>query len=186
MLLSVFEISIGFTKTAIVLTSEPVLALPADETNETPEMFYENRFSLPTNKGDEEVIRFFEKFQQSVERNDKRAVASLLHYPVCVRFSRDDGSNKKGCRLLGEKSFLANYDNIFDKDYKQFVLNISAERKGHMGVLWANWRGVTADRGQFWFEGICLDKGCEKTELKFTTLSSGFLQRPYNINNHID
>jgi len=79
---------------------------------------------------------------------------------------------------------LKNYDKIFDNDFKQFIANIDVNKKGQLGVLWSNWRGVTMDTGQIWFQGICKDNECKKSELKFTTLSSGFLERPYDEKSH--
>lgn len=145
----------------------------------------EDRFFMPTSKSDAEVVAFFEKFRQAVAEGDRKMISSMTTNPVCVRFAHGD-ENRKGCRLLTSAQLMKNYTKIFDSDYKQFIANIDTEKKGQLGVLWANWRGVTADRGQFWFGGICLDKNCGKTELKFTTLSSGFLQRPYDQKNHVD
>lgn len=143
----------------------------------------EGRFFMPTSRSDEEVIDFFIKFQDAVARRDKKTVASMLEYPVCVRFAVGD-LKRKGCRLLRPETFLKNYDKIFDNDFKRFIADIDVNKEGQLGVLWATWRGVTMDRGQIWFEGICRDKECNKSELKFTTLSSGFLERPYNENLH--
>lgn len=143
------------------------------------------RFFIATSKSDQEVVDFFNRFRRSVENGDKTTIATMIGYPVCVRFAHGD-ENRKRCRLLNRASFLKNYDNIFDNDYKQFISGIDTDKVGQLGVLWANWRGVTADRGQFWIEGICRDSKCVESKMKITILSSGLLQRPYDPRNHVD
>lgn len=175
-----------FDQTSVQPTqSEEVQLTIAEKDQEISPVLTEGRFFMPTSKSDQEVIDFFNNFRRAVEFDDRVTVAAMIKYPVCVRFAHGD-KNRNGCRLLNKASFLKEYDKIFDGDYKQFIAGIDTYKTGQLGVLWANWRGVTADRGQFWFEGICNDNRCAKTELKITTLSSGFLQRPYDQKNHID
>src|SRR5258706_3891672 len=139
----------------------------------------EGRFFMPTSRSDKEVIDFFNRFRRAVEIGDKMTVATMIDYPVCVEFAHGD-ENRKGCRPLNRASFLKNYDKIFDNDYKQFILNIDTDKNGQLGILWSNWRGVTADRGQFLFEGICGGDKMVNSELKFTLFGRGFFQSPYD------
>lgn len=144
-----------------------------------------NRFSNAGISSNQEVIDFYLNFQKAVSNDDKKAVASMMDYPACVRFAVGD-LERTGCRKLSRKAFIRNYDKIFDADFKNFIKNIDVNKEGQLGVLWSNWRGITMDRGQIWFGGICRDKDCNKYELKITALSSGLLQRPYNKSSHED
>ena len=69
-------------------------------------------------------ISAFEKllhnFQESVAKNDKEAVVSLLKFPVDV-YLRGKNDNPHLNKIKSEKELLLNYDKIFDNSFKKCI-----------------------------------------------------------------
>lgn len=81
---------------------------------------------------------FFFKLQQAVAKNDKKAVASMMSYPLNVN------TNGKKYKFRTPARFIAKYDSILTPEIKR-TLGYAIEEE-----LFANWRGVMVGGGDLW------------------------------------
>ncbi|CAM3980791.1 hypothetical protein [Saccharibacillus endophyticus] len=81
---------------------------------------------------------FFIKLQQAVAKNDKKAVASMISYPLNVN------TNGKTYKFQTPARFIAKYDSIMTPEVKR-TLGYAIEED-----LFANWQGVMVGNGQLW------------------------------------
>ncbi|WP_037288558.1 hypothetical protein [Saccharibacillus sacchari] len=81
---------------------------------------------------------FFVKLQQAVAKNDKKAVASMISYPLNVN------TNGKTYKFRTPARFIAKYDSIMTPEVKR-TLGYAIEED-----LFANWQGVMVGNGQLW------------------------------------
>lgn len=81
---------------------------------------------------------FFVKLQQAVAKNDKKAVASMISYPLKVN------TNGKTYTFQTPARFIAKYDSIMTPKVKR-TLGYAIEED-----LFANWQGVMVGSGQLW------------------------------------
>ncbi len=81
---------------------------------------------------------FFVKLQQAVAKNDKKAVASMIGYPLKVN------TNGKTYTFQTPARFIAKYDSIMTPEVKR-TLGYAIEED-----LFANWQGVMVGSGQLW------------------------------------
>ena len=79
------------------------------------------------------AMAFFEKLRTAVERNDRNAVAEMVHFPLRV--------NGKD-RVANRKEFLHLYDRLFDVKV----------REQRTEWIFGRWQGFMAGRGDVWFE----------------------------------
>jgi len=87
------------------------------------------------------AIAFLAKFQDALKHDDRRAVASLVHYPLLVTAGRK--------RRIGTRAeLLADFDHIFTPSIRVAVLNATADD------VWGNANGFMIGRGVIWFDGI--------------------------------
>jgi hypothetical protein len=90
------------------------------------------------------AITFLGKLQTAFERNDRKAVASLVHYPLLTTL------NSKKVHIASRDQLLTHYDEIFDAGVRCAVRNSTASD------VWGNWQGFTIPSGAIWFDGTVL------------------------------
>ncbi|ADQ03938.1 hypothetical protein Calow_0349 [Caldicellulosiruptor owensensis OL] len=66
---------------------------------------------------DEEVVKFATNIQKYLIKNDKKALAKLIVYPIDVKI---DGKKKS---IKNEKEFINNFDKIFNGNLKKAIIN---------------------------------------------------------------
>ena len=76
------------------------------------------------------------KLQQALRKNNRRAVADLIAYPL----QRDTPLKA----IKNAKEFLAHWDEYFDSTNTQKLLNATADQIG--------WRGINLLNGTIWFD----------------------------------
>lgn len=112
----------------------------------------------------ERYLAFFQTLKDSVVRDDKKAVAGLLYYPLDVF----DGRRRRVVRTPAE--FLKRYHEVFNENV------IRAVKAQEPAALFANWRGVMLGNGQVWFSGVCADKNrdqpCADKVIKVITINT--------------
>jgi hypothetical protein len=87
------------------------------------------------------AIAFLAKFQDALKRNDRPAVASLVHYPLLVT----DGGRKQ---IHSRAELLGKFNSIFNASVRAAILNATPDD------VWGNYRGFMIGRGVIWFDGI--------------------------------
>jgi hypothetical protein len=110
----------------------------------------------------ERYLAFFQELKDSVVRDDKKAVAGLLHYPLDVF----RGGRRTVVRSPAE--FLKRYHEVFNENVIRAVTSQEAD------ALFANWRGVMLGHGQVWFSGVCADRGrpCADKVIRVITVNT--------------
>lgn len=98
----------------------------------------------------EKHLAFFHELKESVVRDDKRAIAALVRYPLEVFV----GGRRTVVRSPAE--FVKRYHEIFNDNVVRAVKAQEAD------ALFANWQGVMLGNGQVWFSGICAAKNRDK------------------------
>lgn len=108
-----------------------------------------------------EIKSFGEALQAAVASKRPGAVASLVHFPLLVRYR--DGHNRR----LNRAQFVAGYPTIFDRDVQAAIM---AEDLNHVferdqGIMF----GPT---GVVWASGICIHRDCsDRPPLKVITVT---------------
>jgi hypothetical protein len=87
------------------------------------------------------AIAFLAKFQNALKRDDRPAVASLVHYPLLVT-----AGGRKQIRSRAE--LLTKFDSIFNPPVRAAILKATADD------VWGNSHGFMIGRGVIWFDGI--------------------------------
>jgi hypothetical protein len=87
------------------------------------------------------AIAFLAKFQDVLKRNDRKAVASLVNYPLLAT-----AGGKTHVRSRAQ--LLANFDRIFNPQVRAAILKATADD------VWGNVHGFMIGRGVIWFDGI--------------------------------
>ena len=98
----------------------------------------------------EKHLAFFHELKDSVVRDDKRAVAGLVRYPLNVFV----GGRRTVVRSPAE--LVKRYHEVFNDNV------VGAVKAQEADALFANWRGVMLGHGQVWFAGICAAKNRDK------------------------
>jgi hypothetical protein len=88
------------------------------------------------------AIAFFRDLQSALRKDDRKAIAAMVDYPVRVSL------NHKRVRVRGSEQLLAHFDEIFDKDVRCSILEATEKD------VWGNWEGFMVGRGAIWFDGI--------------------------------
>jgi len=83
------------------------------------------------------AVAFFERLRTAVGRDDRNAVAEMVHFPLRV--------NGK-YRVKNRKEFLRFYARVFDPNVRKAIEWQRAE------CLFGNWQGFTIEGGYVWFE----------------------------------
>lgn len=90
---------------------------------------------------------FLNTLKQSIEKDDSKTVASMVHYPI------EAGLHGKLQRITSSKQLVTLYSKVFTKDYKDLVLkdfsDLTLLSKGIMlgdGSMWLN----TDDKNVKW------------------------------------
>jgi hypothetical protein len=118
------------------------------------------KYSVAGLDDDREVEDFFLSFKNAVARNDKAKVASMVSYPVYVRFT-----SGRNVRIRNARAFVKSYDAIFGKGFKQLIAQTEVKD------LWAKWSGVATPRGEVWFGGIVKKRRPNEYVLKITSIN---------------
>jgi hypothetical protein len=114
-----------------------------------------------------EVEQFFLSFQDAIARGDKEKVAAMVAYPIPVSLA-----SGRRVRVRNRADFLRNYERIFDRAFRRFILQTRVED------LWARWSGVATPRGEIWVNGIVRDESRpDEYEIKITTINGVFRGR---------
>ncbi|MDO3412242.1 hypothetical protein QWJ34_20935 [Saccharibacillus sp. CPCC 101409] len=85
-----------------------------------------------------EFHTFFVKLQQAVAKNNKKAVASMVSYPLNVN------TGGKTYKFATPARFIAKYDSIMTPEVKK-TLGYAIEDD-----LFVNWKGVSVGDGTLW------------------------------------
>ncbi len=114
--------------------------------------------------GEHEPYRkFFDTFTNAVAKADKKAVASLVNYPLMV--NRESGTKY----IKSPAALIQNYDAVFTENVRHEIAIQTYD------ALFVNWQGVMIGRGQVWFEGICsgiITNGkCENVTVNVVTIN---------------
>lgn len=83
--------------------------------------------------------QFFFTFQQAVKNNDKKAVSSMIDYPLNVN------ADGKTYKITNAARFIAKYDSVMTPEVKR-TLAYAIEDD-----LFVSWRGVMVGSGELWF-----------------------------------
>jgi hypothetical protein len=84
---------------------------------------------------------FLAKLKAAVQANDKKAVASMVHYPL--KFN----TSKKNSLIEDRKQFLRQYSRIMDAAVRSKIVDDKSSR-----CLFANWQGFMIGDGEVWFQ----------------------------------
>ncbi|NRR33205.1 hypothetical protein HSX11_23820 [Oxalobacteraceae bacterium] len=90
---------------------------------------------------DEQVHANARRFRDAVKSGDKKAVASLLAYPISVNLAGKRVHLKKAAELI------AHYDAIFTPDYRGLILAAVPRN------MFSRDQGIMLGSGQVWFNG---------------------------------
>jgi len=112
----------------------------------------------------ERYLAFFQQLKDSVVRDDRKAVAGLLNYPLDVFHGR------RRTVVRSPVEFLKRYPEVFNENV------IRAVKSQEANALFANWRGVMLGNGQVWFSGVCAgknrDQPCADKVIKVITINT--------------
>lgn len=127
-------------------------------------------------KNDQEVIRFWNSFQQAVASGDKNSIAGMVNYPFRVNFY-DDAPEKNYRIIRNRNELVRKFDRIFDGALKELIKATPALE------LIGNYHGIRTLRGEIWIGVFCIDnkKDCPgHYEIKLRTIhaNSAFIDRP--------
>lgn len=87
------------------------------------------------------AIAFLAKFQDALKRDDRPAVAALVHYPLLA-------TPEDRLRIRSRAQLLANFDKVFNASVRAAILSATPDD------VWGNYRGFMIGRGVIWFDGI--------------------------------
>ena len=116
-----------------------ILAVPCKILSQEGNCTQRDNSSRPDCPG---AITFLGKLQTTFQSNDRKAVASLVRYPLLTTL------HSKKVSIANRAQLLTHYDEIFDAGVRCAVLNASAKE------VWGNWQGFTIGDGAIWFDGI--------------------------------
>lgn len=102
--------------------------------------------------------KVFNDLQRGIAADDRAAVAALLRYPVRVTVAGKDQ------KLADAAAFQREYDKIVTPALKALI----AEQR--FDTLFVNQQGVMLGQGEVWINGKCLDKACDKAEVKVNNI----------------
>ena len=83
------------------------------------------------------AIAFMKDLQSAVAKNDRKAIADMVSYPLRVSGEY---------RIHNRTAFLRNYDRIFDPKVRHAIVKQVPE------CIFGNWQGFMAGLGEVWFE----------------------------------
>ncbi len=112
------------------------------------------------------VSQLLTSLQRAVSRHDAATVASLVHYPIKVNPGDHPFSIKN------EKAFVKEYDRIITPDISAAILKQTYE------TLFTNSQGAMIGNGEVWITGVCLDKGCTRSDIKIGTIQDTVSIKP--------
>jgi hypothetical protein len=87
------------------------------------------------------AIAFLRKFQDALKRDDRPAVASLVHYPLLTT-----AGGKRYVR--SREQLLSSFDHVFNASVRAAILSATADD------VWGNANGFMIGRGVIWFDSI--------------------------------
>jgi hypothetical protein len=102
-----------------------------------------------------EARDFLNQLQDALRRDDRKAVAGMVSFPVLVH----------GSEIADADTFLGDYERIMTPALRELVLGFAPED------LWANYSGVMIGNGAVWFAGICRDADCSAHDVRIITIN---------------
>ncbi len=109
---------------------------------------------------EEEVRPFLAAIQNTVARNDLKALAQMIRFPI--RLNRPP---VRSATIRNARDFMAHYPRFITDNWRKAVLRQKYED------LFVNWQGVMIGRGEIWFSRVCKDKSCWRSELKIIAIN---------------
>ena len=82
---------------------------------------------------------FWRIYRKAIRENDKMTVAKMHDFPICGRFGT----------IYTRAEFVEKYDEIYDQELKNWILNECNSRK-----IWYSWRGAQLPSGE-WLINAC-------------------------------
>ena len=76
----------------------------------------------------DEVIKFFHKFRNSLENNNRQVVADMIRYPQTFLAARGNNPLYK-LEIYNSSELLKNYDSIFTSTNKNILLNLTLNQE---------------------------------------------------------
>ena len=174
-----FVVSLLFQALSLTAEPEPVLKdSPRSDlkaSTSSAEDRTETGFKFAGVNDDQEVIQFWDSFQNAVAANDKESVAEMAHYPFNVNYS-DDAIEKNYRKIRTKTALVQSFDRIFDTALKDFIAKTSAVD------LMGNYHGIRTPRGEIWIGVFCTDNQNDCSggyEIKLRTIhaNSAFIAR---------
>ncbi|MGA9039960.1 MAG: hypothetical protein WB421_05440 [Terriglobales bacterium] len=86
------------------------------------------------------IKTFWEKLESALEKNDKRSLSKMAHYPLSV-FSANKFS------VQSETDFIKDFDRIFPKNLREMLIRQRSECISRVGA-----QGFSVGSGQIWFD----------------------------------
>jgi hypothetical protein len=140
-------------------TAPPVAGTDSAATPATAEGEGDARERITRLLGDaDQYESVFNELQRGVAAGDRAAVAGLMRYPVRVSIA---GKSRK---IADAATFQRDYDTIVTP---ALATLIAAQK---FDTLFVNWQGVMLGQGEVWINGKCLDKDCDKAEVKVNNI----------------
>ncbi|WP_411350099.1 hypothetical protein [Paenibacillus sp. WLX2291] len=131
--------SSAFPLYSVSAAASTTSASPSTSTSATPTKSSHNPYEVAGIDDPAAFHQFFFTFQQAVKNNDKKAVSSMINYPLNVY------SNGKTYKITNAARFIAKYDSIMTPEVKR-TLAYAIEDD-----LFVNWKGVMVGSGELWF-----------------------------------
>jgi len=122
---------------AVLLAVSAMAVNAVGQSAATPESACGSETAESRLKDSPKAMAFFEKLRAAVERNDRNAVAEMVHFPLRV-----NGKYK----VANRKEFLHVYHRVFDVKVRKAIKQQRTE------CIFGNWQGFMAGRGDVWFE----------------------------------
>lgn len=135
------------------------LVVSADEAKEAPgkDGAIDNALGLDA----EAVRQVYEKLQKALLEHDKRAISSLVRYPLVAR-----GNDGSVVVLYTKRDVRNNYQQVFSRRVRKKIL------EQRFDELFVNASGVMFGDGELWISRICRDdKECKDADYLITAVN---------------
>jgi hypothetical protein len=88
------------------------------------------------------AIKFFLQLQDAIKRDDRKAVSSMISFPLLVTL---DG---RKARIRNTREFLRNYDKIMTTSVRCAIV------RSNSSDVWGKYSGFTIGSGTLWWDGV--------------------------------
>jgi len=99
-----------------------------------------NRYASSGCKDDALIHRMAFRFWHAVKTGDKKSVAALISYPICVRISG------RPATVANPAELVSSYDAIFSPNYRRDIANAPPRN------MFARHEGIMLGNGDVWFD----------------------------------